>query len=75
MANIYWDTGDYSGGLEKTFEIKRLFESMGIIDQKYEIFNYLGLYYEGIMEYESALQNYKKSSSFCSTSARTFLVL
>ncbi|OFX82311.1 MAG: hypothetical protein A2W99_09670 [Bacteroidetes bacterium GWF2_33_16] len=62
MANIYWDTGDYSGGLEITFEIKRLFESMGIIDQKYEVFNYMGLYYEGILEYKSALQNYQKSS-------------
>jgi signal transduction histidine kinase len=62
MANIYWDTGDYSGGLEISFEIKRLFESMGIIDQKYEIFNYLGLYYEGILEYNSALENYQKST-------------
>ncbi|OFX45901.1 MAG: hypothetical protein A2X13_04155 [Bacteroidetes bacterium GWC2_33_15] len=62
VANIFWDTGDYSGGLETMFEAKQYFESEGIIDQKYEIFNYTGLYYEGIMEFGPALENFKKST-------------
>ena len=62
IANIYWDIGDYSKGLLITFEVKQYFESLGIIDQKYEIFNYAGLYYEGILEYANALENFQKGS-------------
>ncbi|MGE0090149.1 MAG: ATP-binding protein [Bacteroidales bacterium] len=60
IANIYWDTGDYSQGLEITFKVKQYLESEGLINSRYEVFNYAGLYFEGILEYSDALENFRK---------------
>jgi signal transduction histidine kinase len=70
IANIYWDTGDYSRGLEITFKVKQYFESEGLINNRYEVFNYTGLYFEGILEFSDALENFRKGSEIAMKSGQ-----
>ena len=62
IANIYWDTGDYSSGLAILLEAKNIFEKNNLLYKKHEIFNYLGLFYDGIQDYKNALENFEKAA-------------
>jgi len=63
LANIYWDTGDYSSGLAILLETKNIFEKQNVLVKKHEIFNYLALFYEGILDYNNALENFQKAAA------------
>ena len=62
ISNILWETGEYSDCLEISLEAKNYFEAIHTINERFEIFNLLGLCYNGLLEYELAILNLQKSA-------------
>lgn len=61
LANIYWETGNYSSGLELSLEAEDYFEQHDAIDDKYDILNTIALNYEGLFQYKKAQEYFYKA--------------
>jgi len=63
LGNIYWESGNYSAGIEFTLEAKRYFDKQGTMNTKYGLMNLIALNYEGLFEYEKALNYFREALS------------
>jgi len=61
-ASLNRVTGNLSAALEKSLTLKSLVESNQIKREAYQMYNLLALSYLGLMEYDLALRNFKKSA-------------
>lgn len=61
IANIYWESGNYSDGLLFCMDAKELFESKNLINNKVGLLNLLALNYEGILEFDQAQKYYDQA--------------
>lgn len=62
LAELYRLTGNLSMALEKSLTLRNLVESKQTKKYSYRVYNLLALCYQGIMEYDLALEYYSKSS-------------
>ncbi len=56
-----WQSGEYSEALEYCLEIKNYYEKKKELGNKYSLFNTMGLVYQSLGDFETAINNYKKA--------------
>ena len=61
LANTFWETGNYSSGLELSLDAEQFFEQYNVMGDKYAVLNLIALNYEGLFEYEKALEYFNKA--------------
>ncbi|MEE4196249.1 MAG: tetratricopeptide repeat-containing sensor histidine kinase [Bacteroidales bacterium] len=61
LGNIFWETGNYSSGLELTLEAEQYFEQHNAIENKYDLLNLIALNYEGLFQYQKALEYFNRA--------------
>lgn len=61
LGNIYWESGNYSSGIEFLLEAKRYFEKHDALNDKYGLINLIALNYEGLFEYEKAMYHFREA--------------
>ncbi len=61
LANTFWETGNYSSGLELSLDAEQFFEQYNVMGDKYAVLNIIALNYEGLFEYEKALEYFNKT--------------
>ncbi|HKL09637.1 MAG TPA: tetratricopeptide repeat-containing sensor histidine kinase [Bacteroidales bacterium] len=70
LTNIYWETGNYSSGLEMALDAEQFFEQHEAINDKFAILNLIALNYEGLFEFEKALEYFNKALKAAKNSKR-----
>jgi|GEM_PF-868085 len=61
LTNVYWETGNYSAGLQTALDAEQFFEQHNALNDKYAILNLIALNYEGLFEYTKALEYFNKA--------------
>lgn len=56
-----WQSGEYSEALEYCLDIKNYYETREELENKYSLYNTMGLIYQSLGDFESSLVNYKKA--------------
>jgi len=59
LANALWETGNYNQALEQILLLKDFYEKENVIEDQDLVFNLLGLIYTRLLDYTSALDNFK----------------
>ncbi|MFO7829673.1 MAG: tetratricopeptide repeat protein [Bacteroidales bacterium] len=70
LANIYWETGNYSSGLEFSLEAEQFFEKHNAMDNKFALLNLIALIHESLFEYETALTYFNKAQKIAGETGR-----
>src|SRR6056297_2441365 len=70
LTNIYWETGNYSAGLQTALDAEKFFEQHNALNDKYAILNLIALNYEGLFEYDKALEYFNKTIEAAKKSGR-----
>jgi len=70
LTNVYWETGDYSAGLQTALDAEKFFKQHNALNDKYAILNLIALNYEGLFEYDKALEYFNKTIEAAKKSGR-----